>query len=124
MGRGLQVPAAAVLGGMLLLGAELAFAGERASDRVGGTVFLTVLPVMAWLFFVRPFVELSASSFHVQNPLRSHHVPVGDVMDVTPLSSGLGLELRDGTQVNAWALQQGLLVSLLRGTRGRTRRAV
>jgi hypothetical protein len=98
---------------MLVIGFLLATDGARTSDRVGGVALLTVLPFMGWLFYWRPYVELSARLLYVRNPIRSHLVKLEAVTETSPLSTGLGIELEDGTQLVAWALQQGLLMSLL-----------
>lgn len=98
---------------MLFIGEQLAFEGERTSDRVGGICFLVLLPLGAWLFFGRPYVELSAKFLYIRNPLRSHLVPLEDIQDVSPLNTGLSLELTGREGPTAWALQEGLLMSLL-----------
>ena len=98
---------------LLLIGQQLAFAGARTSDRVGGVAFLILVPLGAWLFLWRPYVELSAEFLYIRNPFRSYLVPVEDIEDTSPLNTGLRLELTDGGGHVAWALQQGLLMTLL-----------
>ena len=110
---GLRLFAAAMLSGVLVIGTLLAFAGARPVDRVGGGLFLVVTPVVGWLFFVRPYVELAPSSVYVRNPLRAHYIRLEEIKDASPLNTGLALQLMDGSQVVAWALQQGLLVTVL-----------
>jgi hypothetical protein len=110
---GLRLFACLGLAVMLFIGEQLAFAGARTSDRIGGVCFLIVLPVGTWLFFWRPYVELSPKFLYIRNPLRSHLVRLEDIQGTFPLNTGLSLELTDGEGPVAWALQQGLLMTLL-----------
>lgn len=99
---------------MLTIGTLLAFHGERTGDRIGGWCFLVIVPLGTWLFFVRPRVDLTATALVVRNPVRSHYIRLQDIKAAHPLNTGLALEMRDGREVVAWALQQGLLMTLLR----------
>jgi hypothetical protein len=99
--------------GVLFIGEQLAFGGARAPDRIGGVCFLLAVPVGLWVFFWRPYVELSEKSVYIRNPIRTHVVPLVDVQDTFPLNTGLCIEVAQGEGPVAWALQQGLLMSLL-----------
>ena len=98
---------------MMVMGALLAFDGARTSDRVAGVCFLGLLPPVAWLFFWHPYVELSAEFVFIRNPVRSHLVQLEDIQGTFPLNTGLRLELTNGAVPIAWALQQGLLMTML-----------
>lgn len=123
MAWGVRVFGGVCFGVLVLVGGLLAFDGARPSDRVSGVVFLTLAPVAGWLFYWRPYVELSRQFVYVRNPLRSHLIRLEDVRDAATLTTGLGLEMSNGDRVVAWSLQQGLLLSMLSGeTRATTAR--
>lgn len=113
MAPALRAFAAAGLAVVLVIGGLLAFGGARPSDRIGGALFLTLAPLATWLFYWRPYVELSRGFLYIRNPVRSHLIPLGTIRDAVTLNTGLGLELTNGDRVVAWALQQGVLMSLL-----------
>src|SRR4051794_8378663 len=94
-----QAMAVAGLAVVLYISANLAIRGERTVDHVGGVCSLVIAPLGAWLWIFRPFVELTQRYLDVRNPLSSHLVPLADIKDAEPTSSGLALELLDGTVV-------------------------
>jgi hypothetical protein len=111
-----QALTVAALAVVLFIGADLAIRGERTVDHVGGVCSLVFAPLAAWLWSFRPFVELSERYLVVRNPLSSRLVPLANIKDAEPTSTGLALELLDGTVVVAWAVQTGMLGALLAPT--------
>ena len=113
VGWGLRVFMWACFSVLLSIGTVLASRGDRTSDRIIGWVMLGAVPVMVWLLTLRPYVERTSDALMIQNPVRFHRVALAEVRDTALLNTGLGIRLSDGREIVAWALQQGLLLTLL-----------
>jgi hypothetical protein len=122
VGWGLRAFMWACFGVVLVIAGLLATHGARPSDRIGGWILLSATPVVAWLFTIRPYIEKVGDDLIVQNPVRRHRVRLAEVEDLSLLNTGLALRLTDGSQVVAWAVQQGLLLTVL-GSETRALRA-
>jgi hypothetical protein len=91
---------------LLAIGAFLAAVGARTEDRLGGVAFALLAPVGFWLFALRPYVELTPVALVVQNPIRRWRLPLSDIRSVEGGYSGLQIEMKDGRQIGAWAVQR------------------
>jgi hypothetical protein len=57
---------------------------------------------LAWLLYIRPSVTLTDGFVEIRNPLRTHRVPWGDIVDVESRFA-LTVKTADGRVIRAWA---------------------
>jgi len=98
-------------GGVILAVLAIALCGAIlisivVTDGVAG-LLLWSWPVLAfawlaWLLYIRPSVTITDGFVEIRNPLRTHRVPWGDIVDV---ESRYALTVRtlDGDVIRAWA---------------------
>jgi hypothetical protein len=81
--------------------------GDHAIDGLAAGGTAAVMWLGAWWVALRPRLALTAYEVTVVNPWGTHHVPLGDVVTMTPGFAAARLHLRRGVSVAVWALADG-----------------
>jgi hypothetical protein len=99
--RGGQILAWAAIGVCALGLVFIAFADGALSLLVWAWPILLVA-WLAWILYIRPYVQISEGFIEIANVFRTHRVPWGDIDDVDSRYA-LTVRTRDGRSIRAWA---------------------
>ena len=100
-------------GTFVIIGALMAWHPYSLADRYYGIGAVCIGVLGAWLFGMRPYLEERPKGLWVQNPVRSFFLPYSEIKSVGYVTTGLVFTLKDGRELVAWAVQQGLGLTVL-----------
>jgi hypothetical protein len=80
-------------------------AATGGSGAIGAAACWLGGALAVWRFAFFPYVEITETALVVQNPLRRYAIPWQDIASVRGGYNGLEISRRNGSSVDAWAIQ-------------------